>query len=135
DRPLGRRVLASGEAADPGDRGLLLHHHLHDGRLRRRGSRPWLARAGRDRGPHGPHPGRLVDGVRIRGRRPHVRALAAGARAVLRALPRARAWRSPARDRSATWDAPATPTGRLVSAGACTRAWEESRGGTLTRPS
>ena len=74
-------LSSSGERARcrPWRRRSLLHHHLHDRRLRRRRPRPSLAIAGRDRGPHGYHTGRMVDGVRVRGREPHVRALAAGA--------------------------------------------------------
>src|SRR5262249_55462526 len=89
DRSLGRRVLASRRAFDAREGSLLLHHHLHDGRLRRCRPRPWLAGTRRDRGPHGHHPGRLVDGVRVRDREPYVRALATGARGVLMAcMPR-----------------------------------------------
>ena len=54
-------------------------HHLHDDRLRRRRSRARLAGAGGDRGPRGDPAHGLVDGVRVRGREPHVRALEAGA--------------------------------------------------------
>src|SRR5262249_59243787 len=78
-------------AADSGAGSLLLPRPLHDDRLRRRRPGPWLASARGDRGPRGDHSDRLVDGVRVRGREPHVRALAAGAR---RGLTTARAPRA-----------------------------------------
>src|SRR4029453_7665121 len=82
-RPLGRGLLESARAADPGGGGVLLPRHVHHDRVRRCRPRAWLADAGGDRGPHGSPAGRVVDGVRVRGRAPHVRALAAGARRVL----------------------------------------------------
>src|SRR4030095_16288282 len=84
DWPLGHGVLAGGRAADAGDRHLSLARHLHHDWLWRRRPESRLAGADWDRGPHRTLAGGLVDGVCVRGREPHVRALAADARRALR---------------------------------------------------